>query len=95
MEMMDDSVTYFPLHPMGDIHYYRHYYEYKIFNLFVYIMVTEKHIDDPDMVLLAGVILKKPEMINQALEEGANVNVTVDEIKERYQDEYNKLLKKF
>lgn len=94
MEKFDDSVPYFPPYSMGDIHYYSDFYEYKVFDYFVYQMVIQKHVKDPDLILLAGVIMKDPVMIDQAIEAGANVNVTVKEIKERYHDEYKKLLKK-
>ena len=58
------------------------------FEAFLWYLIYQKQVDDPDVYLFYGVLVNNDSLVNIAFANGGNINVTVDEIIERYKTEY-------
>lgn len=64
------------------------------FESFVKYLIEKKKIDDNDVLAFYGVIVSDTTIMNKALDAGANIMITGQEIIERYQEEYEAFVNK-
>ncbi len=62
---------------------------------FLKYLLIEKRIDDPDVLMLYGVIENDTVSLKQALDAGANRRITFFEIVQKYQSEYDEFVTTF
>lgn len=65
----------------------------KDFQGFTYFLIDKCKVKDPDVLLFFGVLKDDVVIVQKAIDEGANVNVTDQQIIERYQKEYDTFIK--
>ncbi len=58
------------------------------FEEFLWYLIYHKQVYDPDVCLFYGVLENNDSLVNIAFANGGNINVTVDEIIEKYKNEY-------